>query len=195
MKSDTDKPEQKPETPHAGDALPMRSTIPGMVRPALTPHEARRREELASRGPQTKEEADELDHLKKKGDVPQPLSVVGQNRLMQLWAREHAKLTPEEAAELTRLEAEASDHPAAQARIAQLRANGPLSKDEIEEMRLLQEAHDRHEKFQKDAEAMRVKEGSGPFTPEQWRHLTEWVRKEMELAHQYPARVRREMHP
>ena len=194
MKSDTAKADQKPVAPHAGDAMPMRPTDPTMVMPALTPYEAKRRDELISLGPQSKEEGDELDRLKKKGDVPQPLSYVGINRLTQLRAREHVKLTPEDAAELKRLEAEDSGHPADQARIAQLRANGPLSKDEIDEMRLLQEAQDRHAKFEKDAEAMRIKEAAGPFTPEQWRHLTEWVRVEIDISHR-PLHVRRITHP
>ncbi len=164
--------------PHAGDQLPMRADQ-AMLKPVLSPAEVRRRDELKSRGPQTDEEGAELKALEERGEEPPMLTDEGQARLAQLKSR--GPLSPEDAAMLTRMEAIKNPTPEQVRQREIVRTKGPLSPDEQKEMRLLQEAADRRAKFEHDRHEMVMKEAAGPFSVEQWRHLTAWVRHEMEL--------------
>lgn len=161
--------------PHVRDPLAMR-VHPHMVKPVepLTAEEEDRRDELRNRGVMNADEEQELNSLMER-EAPPPLTAEGKARLAFLQSR--GPLSHEKEAKKKRLEGrpEEDRSPVEKQELADLVAEGPRTKEEDEEMSLLQKAADERARYEKDRSDRMEKKAAGPFSIEQWRHITAYI--------------------
>lgn len=177
--------------PHTADPIEMHAD-PAMMKKPMSAADEARRKELMERGPQNEQEHEELARLNEMGDVPPELTAEGCARLKQL--QDKGPLPAEDQAKLKRLEAKHADQRfpfsmAEQHELDDLHARGPRTEDEEHEMQLLQKAVEDRRHYEEEKRAMEEKAAAGPFSVEQWRHLTSYMERAIQNRHRYQGRV------